>query len=265
MDKDIRADDWYFRELERQALSLSPEEQRKLLDRYRATGDPEARELLLRSVYRLIMRQARRFAAQEQLWDFTVDIAQQGVLGAMKALSKHDGRQSEKYSSYAVWWMRSYMGGLKHYQVNTIHIPVMRAIAEQRALAEGTTPPMLLPRTVSLSEPIATSRTSHITKTVEDTIGVSDDQIERIAQREVRDDLTQFLKRRMSPDRMPVIVARFGLDGRGCRTNEEIARTRGTSKQAVHQMINRALYRYPQLRAINEAISWVLRPSTSQM
>ncbi|MEY4731909.1 MAG: hypothetical protein RL681_855 [Candidatus Parcubacteria bacterium] len=260
----MRADEWYFTELKRQSLDLSAQEQRELLDRYRATGDLDARDRLLRSVYRLIIDRARRFAARERLWDLVVDIAQEGVLGAMKALEAHDGRTSMKYSTYAVWWMRSYMQLLKNFQVSTIHLPARRVMSERQALTDGTKPAVLLPRTVSLSEPQPGTDGSE-PRTIEDSIGIADDQIERVAQREVRDEFVQSLKRRFGADCANVVVARLGLDGRGCRTHEEIARVRGKTKQAVHQMIHRACKRYPRLQIINAAVGRALSPSPSSI
>ncbi len=85
---------------------LAPADVRVLVRRYRRTKDPRARDLLLRSHYRLIAAIARKHGWARQ---DVRDLIQAGSLGFLRALEKFDPKRGVLLSTYAVHWIRAYI------------------------------------------------------------------------------------------------------------------------------------------------------------
>ncbi len=85
---------------------LSRDEERSLAVRARM-GDRPAREKLLRHnlafVATVVRRHLRRSARLE-------DLIQEGNVGLMRAVEKFDPRIGTRFSTYAAWWIRAYVG-----------------------------------------------------------------------------------------------------------------------------------------------------------
>ncbi len=85
---------------------LSPEEERRLAERYRATGDREALFRLVTANLMLVVRVALSFrrAARNLL-----DLIQEGNLGLLQAIERFDPGIGARLPTYAAWWVRAYM------------------------------------------------------------------------------------------------------------------------------------------------------------
>ncbi|MDP3901520.1 MAG: sigma-70 family RNA polymerase sigma factor [bacterium] len=90
---------------------LSKQEQLNLLLRSRR-GDSKARELLILSNLRLVVGVAKRFswATRTTSLEFS-DLVQFGIAGLIRAVEKHDCRETAIFSTYAVWWIRQFIHG----------------------------------------------------------------------------------------------------------------------------------------------------------
>jgi RNA polymerase primary sigma factor len=85
---------------------LSREEERDLSIRARR-GEKAARDKLIRHNLALVLavvRSQRRGAVRIE------DLVQEGNLGLMRAVEKFDPRAGTRFSTYAVWWIRAYVG-----------------------------------------------------------------------------------------------------------------------------------------------------------
>jgi RNA polymerase primary sigma factor len=85
---------------------LSREEERDLALRARG-GETAARDKLIRHNLALVLavvRSQRRGAVRIE------DLVQEGNLGLMRAVEKFDPRAGTRFSTYAVWWIRAYVG-----------------------------------------------------------------------------------------------------------------------------------------------------------
>jgi RNA polymerase sigma-32 factor len=83
---------------------LGPEEERALFERWRENGDQEAKERLLGSHLRLVVKIARGF----QGYGFPLaDLIAEGNVGLVRALAKFDPDRGARLATYATWWIRA--------------------------------------------------------------------------------------------------------------------------------------------------------------
>ncbi|MBI4705090.1 MAG: sigma-70 family RNA polymerase sigma factor, partial [Deltaproteobacteria bacterium] len=96
----------------------------RALDRDLARARSEAqlaRKELVEANLRLVVQQAKRFAAAGAP---LLDLVQEGNLGLMRAADKFNPRLGYKFSTYASWWIRQAISRALPEQVRTIRLPV---------------------------------------------------------------------------------------------------------------------------------------------
>jgi RNA polymerase primary sigma factor len=93
-------------------------------------GDTRARESIICHNLRLVMSVARGYLGRGL--DFE-DLFQEGVLGLFHATTKFDWRRGNKFSTYAIPWVRQSIGRAIDNGVSTIRIPI-HVRAEERRL-----------------------------------------------------------------------------------------------------------------------------------
>ena len=91
----------YFKQIKKTGL-LSFEEELMLSKRIQQ-GDEVARQKLIESNLRLVVKIAKAYATPEMNF---LDIVQEGNLGLIKAASKYDHAKNVRFSTYAAWWIR---------------------------------------------------------------------------------------------------------------------------------------------------------------
>jgi len=91
----------YFKQIKKTSL-LSFEEELMLSKRIQQ-GDEVARQKLIESNLRLVVKIAKAYATPEMNF---LDIVQEGNLGLIKAASKYDHAKNVRFSTYAAWWIR---------------------------------------------------------------------------------------------------------------------------------------------------------------
>lgn len=84
---------------------LSPEEERELAIRARG-GDAAARDELVRRHLPLVVAFARRQSRGGIPLD---ELVQEGNLGLLRAVEKFDPDAGNRFSTYALWWVRAYV------------------------------------------------------------------------------------------------------------------------------------------------------------
>jgi RNA polymerase primary sigma factor len=82
---------------------LGREEERELLIRAKAAGDPVAEQLLVKFNIRLVICQAQKFCSPDDAR--MPDLIQSGITGLIIAIKRFDIRQENRFSTYAVWWI----------------------------------------------------------------------------------------------------------------------------------------------------------------
>jgi len=95
----------YLNEIRRYE-GLSEEEEHEFAVRFQETGDTTAAYHLTTSHLMLVVRIAMGFRRQ---WQNMMDLIQEGNVGLMKAVKNFDPFRGVRLSSYATWWIRSYI------------------------------------------------------------------------------------------------------------------------------------------------------------
>lgn len=91
----------YLREIGRYRLLTRAEEVQlaKRIER----GDPQAKERLINANLRLVVSVAKHY---QRPGIPLLDLIQEGTLGLIRACEKFDWRRGNKFSTYAIWWIR---------------------------------------------------------------------------------------------------------------------------------------------------------------
>ncbi len=96
----------YIREANRYPL-LTPEQEKALATRLYETRDPKARDILIKSNLRLVIKIALEF---QKFWmKNLLDLIQEGNIGLMHAIAKFDPYRGIKLSYYASFWIKAYV------------------------------------------------------------------------------------------------------------------------------------------------------------
>jgi RNA polymerase primary sigma factor len=239
---------------------LTREEERELARRKDA-GDEAAKRRLIEANLRLVMSITRSYTrAGVPL----LDLIQEGNLGLIRAVEKFDYRLGYKLSTYATWWIKQAVSRALADQGRTIRLPthvaerVRRLLRVRRQLAQKLsrepTPAELAKETgekeekvidllslvddpVSLDSPVGDGE-SFFSDLIEDELSAQPD--ERTAIEHRTGELAAALAR-LAPRMQRVLVLRFGLDGEGPRTLEDIGAELGVTRERVRQLESRAL------------------------
>ncbi|HKT44556.1 MAG TPA: sigma-70 family RNA polymerase sigma factor [Gaiellaceae bacterium] len=239
---------------------LTREEERELARRKDA-GDEFAKKRLIEANLRLVMSITRSYTrAGVPL----LDLIQEGNLGLIRAVEKFDYRLGYKLSTYATWWIKQAVSRALADQGRTIRLPthvaerVRRLLRVRRQLAQKLsrepTPAELAKETgeteekvvdllglvddpVSLDSPVGDGE-SFFADLIEDVASAQPD--ERTAMEHRHGELSRAIAQ-LAPRMQRVLVLRFGLDGEGSRTLEDIGAELGVTRERVRQLESRAL------------------------
>jgi RNA polymerase primary sigma factor len=230
-------------------------------------GDMAARERMIVSNLRLVLTLARSFRGRGV--PFT-DLVQEGTVGLLRAVERFEYRRGNKFSTYAVWWIRrSLLDAVTASQV--IRVPAkanqqLAAIGRARDELARTGPPSNAAIAARTELPEATVRSlsgaPRVTASLDDPVGpdatilsdlVADrggaDPAERAIAHERTGQLWEMLDRLPGRHRQ-VLVRRYGLDGQRARSHAEIGSSLGVGEERSRQIEREALHR---LRSIAPA------------
>ncbi len=251
--------DIYWREI-KDVQPLSRAEEVTLFEQARA-GDEEARQQLIRSNLRFVVRVARDYK------DYGLTLAElisEGNMGLLEAVKRFDESRGFKFITYAVWWIRQ---------------AILRALAEQGKIAR---PPMSqlndrhkvekeagqlahdLGRTPTFEELAASldlsrERTRNAMAAAQQDLSFDapvyqgegapllsmfvspEEGMDEVLEREeMKTTLSDCLKA-LDPREYQIVRDYFGLEDLEPMTLEEIGEAMGVTRERVRQLRNRAL------------------------
>ena len=93
----------YMREVSRYPL-LTREEETELAQRYYETQDPAARQKLINSNLRFVVKVAYRYASYKL---DMIDLIQEGNVGLITAVERFNPEHGNRLLTYAVWWIKA--------------------------------------------------------------------------------------------------------------------------------------------------------------
>src|ERR671935_656573 len=231
-------------------------------------GDEQAKERLINANLRLVVSVAKRYQRQSMP---LLDLTQEGTLGLIRASEKFDWRRGNKFSTYAIWWIRQAIDRAVCSQAEPIRIPVhvyerRRNVARIRqaltlelerepSLAEVAAAAALSPAQVeqALSVPAgfvpldgATADNRELTTEIVD--AQASDAYERVDELLTDTHLDELLDELPAQQRQ-VIALRYGFTGEE-RTTEQTAADLDISPEQVQALERTALQRLRELSSL---------------
>ncbi|MGQ9659353.1 MAG: RNA polymerase sigma factor RpoS [Thermochromatium sp.] len=261
-DGDLDATRLYLNEIGESRL-LSAEEEIQLA-RLAQAGDNAARQRMIVSNLRLVVKIARRYLNRGLP---LLDLIEEGNLGLIRAVEKFDPDRGFRFSTYATWWIRQTIERAIMNQTRTVRLPIHVVkeinlyLKAARRLAQSLDhdptsediaqlldrPISEVKRMLSLNERITSVDTPYSKDADKPLVDMlqddgSDDPTERIQDEDIQANIEHWLGL-LNEKQREVVERRFGLHGYEHSTLESVARELGVTRERVRQIQMDALRR----------------------
>ncbi len=228
-----------------------------------ARGDQDAKHALIVANLRLVVRIAKCYAAKSTYSLPLLDLIQEGTLGLIHAVDIFDVSRGWRFSTHATWWIRQGISRAQMEQSRTVRLPIgvqeqiqdmheilqsthedlpLQTIAEHLSISRERAQELLLAsqhiHSLDAAPPSGEQDDLELGSLVEASIPTPQDHMEALDLRYQLIDLVQTLRR---PRDRQVILLRYGLDGKGERTLEEVGKQLHVTRERVRQLENRIL------------------------
>lgn len=250
----------YMREVGQVEL-LTAKEEVELAARIQK-GDDVARERMIRANLRLVVKIAREYDGYGMP---LLDLVNEGNIGLMRAVEKFDPAKGGKLSTYSSWWIKQSIRRAIANQAKTVRLPIhmldkmakVRRVVAKIAEETGQEPTneevadelgisvrrinrirSTNVHTSSMDAPIGDDDSNRMGDLIADDRAV--DPSEQLDQQNMLSLLEELVDR--LPEReLNILRLRFGLDGGGERSLEDIGREFSVTRERIRQLQNLAL------------------------
>ncbi|MDJ0700784.1 MAG: RNA polymerase sigma factor RpoS [Woeseiaceae bacterium] len=236
------------------ASSLLSADEEKDLARRAQRGDEPARQRMIESNLRLVVKIARRYVNRGLPF---LDLIEEGNLGLIHAVKKFDPERGFRFSTYATWWIRQTIERAIMNQSGTVRLPIHIIKEINCCLRASRRLYQQIDRTPTLAE-IA----NEIDRDVKDverlmalhdrvTLRASNDEeggpVDRLtarrdaepsrcAQRDAVNEIVDHWVCELNDKQRAVVERRFGLHGYRRETLEQIGAEIGVTRERVRQI-----------------------------
>jgi RNA polymerase primary sigma factor len=250
----------YLRDIQRTPL-LNAESEKELA-RSVEKGDKDARNKMIESNLRLVVKISKRYINRGLPF---LDLIEEGNLGLIKAVERFSLAKECRFSTYATWWIRQAIERALVNQSRTIRLPVhisdginrmlrtarglshdlqrepsMQEIAETMKvkLAYVRRMTTLLRRTCSIDAPIGDGNDYALIDTLQDfSTATPSELLENINQYQMISEHFEAL----SETELRILTLRFGLDDNEPQTLDIIGQKFGVTRERIRQIEAKSL------------------------
>ncbi|MDP3875629.1 MAG: RNA polymerase sigma factor RpoS [Methylobacter sp.] len=254
-DKNIDTTRVYLNDLARSQLLTA--EQEKFYGARALQGDESARQIMIESNLRLVVKIARSYLNRGLP---LLDLIEEGNLGLIRAVEKFDPERGFRFSTYSTWWIRQTIERALMNQTRTIRLPIhiikeMNAyLKAQRYLAQALdyepnaediarhldVSVNKVEKMLKLNERVTSIDLSGgkefeqpLIESVSDSESLS--PAEKIHRDSINTQITEWLFELPEKQR-EVICRRYGLCGYEGSTLEQVAKELGVTRERVRQI-----------------------------
>jgi len=240
---------------------LSSEEEKSLIERLQS-GDQAAREEFIKANMGLIVSVVKRFYhCTEAGLDFE-DMIQEGVFGLITAMERFDCSQGNKFSTYAIWWIRQIIQRAINNKSRCIRMPshVYDQLSKVKRAVKFFTKKFNREPDISEVEILTGFKTDKIINLLKiskrihsleefiqgteiifsETLKSNDNFLEIICNEEINKKIAEVIKK-LTDREKEVLYKRFGLETGEEQTLEMIGKKFGITRERVRQIEAKAL------------------------
>lgn len=260
----------YLRDIQKTKL-LTAEDERELAVRI-AAGDKAARDRMIESNLRLVVKIAKRYINRGLPF---LDLIEEGNLGLIKAVERFKISKECRFSTYATWWIRQSIERALVNQSRTIRLPVhvsddinkmlrisrelmqklnREPVVKEIAASMGVDQAyvrrlmQLLKKTYSIERPMGENNDYFLLDTIEDASAVSpSEQLENVDRYE---HVSQWFES-LSENEKSILTLRFGLNDTESQTLDTIGKQFGVTRERIRQIEAKTI---EKLRKVGESV-----------
>ena len=220
-------------------------------------GDREARNIMIRSNLRLVISIAKRYTNIGLSFS---DLVEEGNIGLMRAVEKFNPKRGYRFSTYASWWIKQAIMRALSNQGKTIRIPVyvydliskwrkvrdglmqqLNRVPTRREIAKVMQVPVhkikeienIVGRPGSLNAPVSLDSTAELIDLIQDDATHSP---EKKMGESLREERIHSILETLDERERKILILRFGLEGQGQHTLEEVAQHFGITRERIRQI-----------------------------
>lgn len=262
----------YLKEIQKTRLLTAEEE--KALARRIASGDQAARDHMIESNLRLVVKIAKRYMNRGLPF---LDLIEEGNMGLIKAVERFKLSKECRFSTYETWWIRQSIERALVNQSRTIRLPVhvsddinkfikisrelvhrlnREPQAEEIAEAMGVETAyirrlmVLVKKTYSIEHPMGENRDYSLIDTIEDVN--ADDPSVFLEDLDKYAHICRWLEA-LSESEREILTLRFGLDDREPQTLDTIGQKFGVTRERIRQIEAKSLDKLRRIMEDSEA------------